>query len=121
MAICKVNEYGQIETIGGVWLEKPAIQIAANEDMFIRVGDYDTLLKQFTIETERLQKAGMRDMFQQAVISLENLSAETACYVIRRMTEYTASGFIKAFYQHLLQEDIMDWLQAEIKRVPIPM
>ena len=53
------------------------------------------------------------------VVELSSLPKEMACYIIRRMAEYTASGFVQQFCEHQDDPDALEWLSREMQRVPI--
>lgn len=127
MSICHLNQSNQIETSDGVCLNHPAVQIIAEDDVFVRFGEYETLNDR--VNRECNEAFSQRDailemgipfiMPVQTVISLENFESATACYVIRRMVEYSASGFVSKFFQKIQEPDVDAWLNAEMTRVPI--
>ena len=66
-------------------------------------------------EQARCNQAGLDLM----VVELSSLPKEMACYIIRRMAEYTASGFVQQFCEHQDDPDALEWLSREMLRVPI--
>ena len=50
------------------------------------------------------------------------IEREMAGYVIRRATEFTASGFIRSLCQKLTDgSDVISWLKSEMERIPIDL
>lgn len=129
--VCFVNSFGQIETMHGNCLKEPAVQIIAEDDLFVRFGECDMLMDR----SEREMKAmfSRKEKFfaigrpfavpARTVVCMSGMKPEMACYVIRRMAEYSASGFVKKFYKQMHESSngysLTDWLEQEMKRVPI--
>ena len=110
--------YGELfNDYTGVPLKHPAVLVDRDNDILHKIGEYDHLL----LEEARFAK-GMKilgDGYSTFLISLANLSKEEACYVIRRMQEYTASGFVRKFAEKVFDADVKDWLMSEMERIPL--
>lgn len=100
---------------------RPAVLIHGPDDMILKYGDYDKLLPALTMYTKSYQSLGEKAAAGLQLVALDALSAEKQCYVINRMMNYTSSGFVTAFSEHIHSSDCMEWLNAEIERVPIDL
>ena len=91
----------------------PAVLIESESDILIKYGELDSLL-----EYQR-SFASVATIVPSLVISLESLTVYQQAYVVNRMMNYTQTGFVKAFAEHILSQDFIEWLEWEINRVPI--
>lgn len=114
-------EGGSIIAAGRI-VEEPAVFVSRMDDTIFAWGNLDIVLLKFRTAAAAYANAGMQDMVEGLMcieLSKYKMSREDACYVIRRMTEFTATGFIKEFCEKLESGDIVAWLEAEKKRIPI--
>lgn len=102
---------GSIYTPGGVAISHPTILIDPEDDVFHGWGEDRTI----NPKCANINAAG----FRLVTVDLSNLPVETAAYIIIRMTRYTQSGFVKNFYEHQTDPNALDWLAAEMRRIPI--
>lgn len=118
MSVCYVNADNLVETQYGVVLREPSIHIIAEDDIFVRFGEYSVLQNKAEIESSYLFKSGLRVPVQ-IIMSLSGLQPDFACYVIRRMVEYSSTGFVRDFYERGKDRDCLEWLKNERLRIPI--
>ena len=102
-------------------IEHPAVLVSRTTDMIHAWGDFDVVNKRFKTYTEAYGKTGLAVIGDDlTLIDLSELvSKDMACYVIRRMSEYTASGFVTRFCDALVGADPIGWLKAEMERIPL--
>ncbi len=97
---------------------RPAVLIHGPDDMILKYGDYDALIPALKMYEKSYQSLG-DSASGLKLVALDALTAEEKCYVINRMMNYTASGFVKAFSEHICDPDGVEWLYAEMERVPV--
>ena len=103
--------YGSLYNINGNEVSRPTILIEPETDCFHGWGEYDAM----TARSAEINRAG----FNMLAIELTQLPKPVAAYIILRMMNYGASGFVRKFYEKSEDPDAMKWLTAEISRVPI--
>ena len=97
---------------------RPAVLIDGVADYIIKYGDYDNLqayLEKFSKSYERIGD----NPEQLKLVDLSALTADEQLYIVTRMLNFTATGFVKAFSEHLYHPNVIDWLHEEMARVPI--
>lgn len=92
-------------------IHNPAVLVDAESDIIYKYGEAQHIQSL----CEKYNQAG----FTVALFALDDLSVGMQCYVIRRMLEYTASGFVQKFVAMSSTPDALQWLQSEIERIPI--
>jgi len=104
-------------------IEEPAVIIDPQCDIIHKWGNAGALEPVLVRYQEGMDK--VNDLFPDEkpeigyLISLSSLPVEKQAYVICRMVEYTASGFVAKFYDKINQPTAGIWLEAEIQRIPI--
>lgn len=102
-------------------IENPSVLIYSPEDMIMKWGDYNKLRPYLDRYVKSYSLVGEDNPTKVQLINLSALSADEQCYIINRMVNYTATGFVKAFAEHMLESNALDWLHAEMKRFPYPL
>lgn len=92
-------------------IEEPSILLDPKMDVFLGWGESAAI----QAKQVRCNQAGLN----LTAVELSAIPKEAACYIIRRMAEYTASGFVQQFCEHQGGPDALDWLASEMQRVPI--
>lgn len=92
-------------------VNRPTVLVDPDMDTFHGWGEYDNITK----KCEQLNNAG----FDTCAIELTQLPKPIAAYIILRMMNYTASGFVKNFCARSETPNSAKWLASEIARVPI--
>ena len=105
---------GSIYNAAGEIIEQPAVLVDVGSDCFHGWGENRAISKK--LNTIAAKSNGM---LQLTMIDLSKLPKEMACYVILRMMNYTASGFIKTFASQAENPNAIQWLQSEMNRVRI--
>lgn len=114
-----VNQNNELKTTySGVILKDPAVQVIAEEGIFVRFGEFEALVHQAELDVSSMLKSNMKVPVQ-TVISLSRLPVDLACYVIRRMIEHPGDGFIKSMYEKQDSGDFLDWIINERQKYPI--
>lgn len=103
--------YGSLYNARDKIVEEPSILLDPEVDAFLGWGERAAM----QAEQVRCNQAGLDLM----VVELSSLPKEMVCYIIRRMAEYTASGFVQQFCEHQDDPDALEWLSREMQRVPI--
>lgn len=106
---------GSLYTLTGRIIETPSVLVDAGMDMILTWGEPEDIRTEFNRITSAVP--GFSERLE--VIELSGLDKKQACYVIRRMMEFTASGFVRALCAKSRDPDVMAWLEAEMTRVPI--
>ena len=106
--------HGSIYNAAGEIIDKPAVLIDAESDCFHGWGENADVAKK--LDNIAKQSHGL---LKPTMIDLSGLTKEMACYIILRMINYTASGFIKNFAKQAENPDAIQWLKNEMERVPI--
>jgi len=112
MKYCKINKPDLSRC------NKPAVLIDGPDDRLIKYGDYDRLQLQLEKKAKTYELIGDNPE-QLRLVGLSALTVDEQLYIITRMLNFTATGFVKAFYEHLYNPNIIDWLHEEMARVPI--
>ena len=120
---CYMEGGSIINAFTGCIIERPAILVSKESDMMYGWGNIEDVEKRFDKYVSRYAKAGMTDEANDLMLielSEYKIDRNMACYVIRRTTEFTATGFIMNLCRELLTgTDPITWLKAEMERVPI--
>lgn len=107
----------------GCLIERPAILVAKEADTLHGYGDFENVEAKFKKFITGYSQAGMKkEVDDLMLIELFNyqIDREMACYVIRRASEYTLTGFIKNLCEQLTKgNNPIAWLKTEMERVPI--
>jgi hypothetical protein len=114
---------GSLYSANGCIIEEPAI-LVTKDDIFCKYGSYENILKEFTRRQEAYISAGFPEEAENLVMfsfsKYTGIPTEKITYIIRRMLQYTATGFITKFFEELgKQETFMSWLDSEMERIPI--
>ena len=106
----------------GVGIQNPAILIS-RDDVFHKYGESKDVERDFQGRTEAYSRVGLGDESDKLMfISFDTflgIPIESVTYIIRRMMEYTATGFVSNFIKHIDEPDFLTWLESEMERVPI--
>lgn len=117
MAVCE-NRNGKFYiTITEDFIGKPAILVDVSGDSLLKFGEFELVSK----IAEKLKPAFDATQISNdiKVLDLKNLSVDEQVYVVNRMLEYTASGFIPKFVNKSTDINFKDWLKSEMERVVI--
>ncbi len=110
-----------INAFTGNIIERPAV-LVSKDDTIHGWGDFENVEAKFNKYAYAYSQAGMTDMLNDLMLielSEYKITREMACYVIRRMSEFTATGFITNFCDALSGPDPINWLKSEMQRLPI--
>lgn len=111
--IAYVNQFGDLCYMDGLPIEYPAVVIIPEDDMILKYGNAKELVPYLEKAAAAFDGALLFE-FNKAQFSKEEIA-----YVMSRMMEFTATGFVKAFAEHVALPDCHEWLSAEMKRIPI--
>lgn len=106
---------GSLYTPTGRIVETPSVLVDPGMDMILTWGEPECVQREF----DRIDSAAPGLAKNLKIIELSKLTKPQACYVIRRMMEFTASGFVTGLCRKLSEPDALSWLEAEMSRVPI--
>ena len=115
---------GTLYTPSGCGIENPAILITKS-DIFCVYGDAEAVKKEFDRRCEAYSKIGFQEEIDDLVLIEFNkygaFNTEDIAYIILRMMLYTATGFVKNFYNYLQSspDALVSWIQSEKQRIPI--
>lgn len=106
-------------------IERPAILVSKEDDTIHAYGDLENVEAKFKRFVTRWNKPCFQDELNDLMLielSEYHIDREMACYVIRRATEFTATGFIRDFARRLTDgSDVLAWLKSEMERIPIDL
>ena len=105
---------GSIYDASGRIIENPAVLVDPEGDCFHGWGENTAISRKLD---DVARKSG--GLFRLTMVDLSKLPKDMACYVILRMIQFTASGFIKNFVGQAENPAAMDWLRNEMQRVPV--
>lgn len=104
-------------------IRNPALLLERETGCVLAWGESERVNERFRTVLDRLSGAGMSDAASNyATVELGDLiPVETKCYILRRMTEFTATEFHTAFVDKIAagDENFNAWLADEMKRVPL--
>lgn len=103
-------------------IEHPTVLVSKNADIIHAWGNYDVVNARFQKYADAYANAGIAEELDDLMLielSEYKVTREMACYVIRRMSEHTATGFIKKFCEALESSDPVGWLKTEMERLPL--
>ena len=103
-------QFGSLYSLNGIEIERPTILIDPEMDMIYAWGKFENISK----KQIRFHNAGIETV----AVELKHLPKNVTAYIILRMMNYTASGFIRNFYNHRNDIDTT-WLLNEMDRLPI--
>lgn len=106
---------GSLYSPTGRIVETPSVLVDPGMDMILTWGEPEYVQREF----DRIDSAAPNLAKNLEIIELSGLTKPQACYVIRRMMEFTASGFVTELCRKLSEPDALSWLKAEMSRVPI--
>lgn len=111
------------ETTGGI-VEEPAILVDVRTGTLHGTGEADVLLAKLDEAGGKAVRAGCPDLTADWVVLRladpeHGMSREMQCYVLNRCIEYTASGFPSRLCREAAAGTAIEWLEAEMARVPI--
>ena len=110
------EEYGTI-FVNGFGLERPALLVDTESDVLLAYGNYIDVKTKFDKYTGKKVPTELKKNI--AMFTFDNLPNKDVIYILRRAIDYTASGFIRNLAQKYCEPDFMDWLKAEMLRVPV--
>lgn len=116
---CSVDNGMVFDNEAGVYVKDPTLLIDADSDILLKWGARTNIETHFAERKKVYFKMYQPNPQTIRLICLDKLSADEQCYVLNRMVNYTQSGFVKAFVEHARASDAMEWLHAEMERVPI--
>lgn len=109
----------------GCIIERPAIVVSKEADTVHGYGDFEDVNAKFLKLAAGYAAAGFQDDVDDLMLielSEYHIDRELAAYVIRRATEFTATGFIRSLCQKLTDgTDVIKWLESERERIPIDL
>ncbi len=108
-----INQFGDICLKGGTPIAHPAIVVIPEDDMLLKYGNADKLMQYLEKIATAIDDAVLFE-FDKLQFSKEEIA-----YVMSRMMEFTATGFVKEFAEHAMLPDCHEWLSAEMERIPI--
>lgn len=100
-------------------VDTPSILIDGENDIFLGWGNTEAMYAKMKASNALFTTLGVETPL--TVVDLSPLPKDVACYIIRRMMEYTASGFVWRFLEHQDDPNALEWLAAEMQRVPIAL
>lgn len=120
---CYIEGGSIINAYTGAIIENPAIVVSG--DTLIGWGDMEDMKPKFDRSAYGYSQAGFTDELESLMLielSGYKLDRETACYVMRRASEFTATGFIENLCVKLKGgTDPAEWLKSEMERVPVDL
>lgn len=111
-----------INAFSGSIIERPAVLVSRSEDIIHGWGDFDAVSARFERYVSAYTKAGLMEELKDMVLvelSQYKVTREMACYVLRRMSEHTATGFVTAFCSAIEGPDPAGWLKGEMEKLPL--
>ncbi len=124
---CVYMYCGSIYDLSGYIIENPAILLDKSTGTVHGYGDTKTVTAKMVNMADAYNKAGFTEEAASLMLLdfsdayYKGISNEEICYVIRRAMEYTASSFQPALCEHAIKPDFKEWLNSEMKRVPIDL
>lgn len=121
MAICYINSHNQLCRPDGSTLLRPTILFENDMDVFHKVGEAECVEDYQNQVIHRYTDMGLT-IPDFVTMELTKIPVEDACYIIRRASEYTLSGFLPKLYQLVTtkpEEEVIAWLTNEKTRIPI--
>lgn len=122
--VCYIEGGSIINALTGQIIEDPAILVSKNADVLHAWGNEDNVNAKFVKFASAYEKAGFTDDLNDLMyiqLSQFKISRETACYVIRRAAEFTATGFIRHLCEQINSGDPVEFLKQEMERIPIDL
>lgn len=112
-----------INAFTGNIIERPAVLVSKDSDVVHGWGDMEQVNARFQKYAAAYAQAGCTEELNDLLLIELNelgISREMACYVIRRMSEHTATGFVTRFCEAVLTNpDPVGWLKSEMERLPL--
>ena len=100
-------------------VDNPSILIDGENDVFLGWGNAEAMYKKMKASSSLFTALTVESPL--TVVELSPLPKDVACYILRRMMEYPASGFISQFLEHRDDPNALEWLASEMQRVPIAL
>ena len=120
---CYMDGGSIYSSITGCIIEDPALLVDKSADCLHGWGNMSSVEPKFANMAYGYSQAGMTDMLNDLrliELSKFKVDRETACYILRRATEFTATGFLTALCEHLEDDsDPIAWIRSEMERIPI--
>ncbi len=110
MQHCYVKEDKLWNAISNSYINHPAVLVDTEADGIIKYGEAKELAP-YLAEYQKVP--GLTGVM---LIELGNLSAEEQAYLINRMMNYSASGFVRKFTEKMYSPSARKWLQSEMQR-----
>lgn len=112
-----------INAATGSIIERPAILMDMSCGCIYGWGNMENVEAKFNKYVDAFSKSGNTEMENDMVLielSEYKINREMACYVLRRVTEFTATDFSKNLYKEITEgTNPIAWLESEMKRVHI--
>ena len=118
MYCCIVDNGRVFDNEAGVYVEQPTILIDADGDTLLKWGTRSQIEAIYEARKDAYLKLYQDNPQTICLICLDTLAVDEQCYILNRMINYTQSGFVKAFAEHATSPDAVEWLRAEMERVP---
>lgn len=113
-----------INAFTGCAIERPTVLVSKNGDIIHAWGNFESVDAKFRKYVAAYSQTGLAkelDGLMLVELSEFGITSEMACYVIRRMSEYTATDFAARFCEAVLGPDPIGWLKEEKKKFPIDL
>ena len=117
--------HGELSNCGSIYnardqiVDNPSILIDGENDVFLGWGNAEAMYKKMKASSSLFTALKVESPL--TVVELSPLPKDVACYILRRMMEYPASGFISQFLEHRDDPNALEWLASEMQRVPIAL
>lgn len=117
MKQCYIENGNLIDGVSKKVIERPAVLIDVKDDTILKYGEYESVAEKMSDMTRMYMALGCESDLK--LHELSELPVNQQCYIIMRMLNYTQSGFVRAFGEKAVSPDAEQWLENEMKRVPI--
>lgn len=121
MSMCYINTQKQLCFENGTPMHQPTILFENDTDVLHKIGEADVVKAYHDIIMTQYASLGI-GMPDLVTIELTKIPVEDVCYIIRRASEYTLSGFLPKLYQLVTtkpEEEVIAWLTDEKTRISI--
>lgn len=99
------------------YIEHPALLLDYESDLLMKYGESE-YVRGFL---SKVSAANCEYAASLSVLELNTLlfTPEECAYIMKRALEYSASGFIRALQERMLDGSLKSWISSEMSRVPL--
>lgn len=114
-----VDKFDRVCFASGKPIENPTILIDYEADIIHKYGNYESIAPMLPKYQQILNICDSEETAMLIQLDTTTLTSEQIAYIICRMVEFTATGFVKDFTDHITKPNVKQWLDSEMQRIQI--